>query len=154
MKPKPAIFALVGLGLSLLLTLWTVGCRESAEAMQLFGGRSRSASDQGPQRPLPRRYARVALGEDATKVLSIVYEASEGTATGYDRVYADFDSTVDPAKAEKLTAKVHRQGTRVTCPFPPFALGRSGTCCSAIAVIPQGARTRTLPASEEPCKGG
>jgi len=94
---------------------WPFGKREKASS-------SDSVEQEGPQRALPRRYAKVALSKDESKVLFVVFEASRGTASGYDTVYADFDSSVNLERAKKLIAKSQKQPRRIVCPFPSLDL--------------------------------
>jgi len=51
-------------------------------------------------------YAKVALDEDGSKVLSVMYDESEGTGKGYDILYADvnFNGTFEHAERIKKTS--------------------------------------------------
>ena len=68
-------------------------------------------------------YARVALTEDGSKVLSVVFDESEGTGKGYDVLYADANFNGRFDESEKLAAKIHRcSPTGMHCNFPAIKL--------------------------------
>jgi len=49
-------------------------------------------------------YAKVALNEDGSKVLTVVFDESKGTGKGYDVLYADVDMSGKLDKAERVEA--------------------------------------------------
>jgi len=68
-------------------------------------------------------YAKVALTEDGSKVLSLVFDESEGTGKGYDVLYADANFNGRFDESEKLAAKIHRcSPTGMHCNFPATKL--------------------------------
>jgi len=91
-----------------------------AQGAGLFGSRA------APEKPLPPRYAKIALTNDPSKVLSVVFSASKGTASGYDQIAADLAPSVDLERARKLTAKSTKQPARAVCVFPPMPLQLPG----------------------------
>ncbi len=66
-------------------------------------------------------YAKVALDEKGSKVLSLVFDESGGTGKGYDTVYADLNFNGDFRDDEPKKATLERL-TRLTtsCTFPPI----------------------------------
>ena len=126
---KVAVILTVAL---VVCSVLVVATSRYAAGAGLFGSRA------SPEKPLPQRYAKIALTKDDSKVLSVVYSASKGTTSGYDQILADMASSVDPDRAQKLTAKSGKQPARVFCPFPPLQLqlpgdeksGGGSTSCS------------------------
>lgn len=102
---------------------------------------SRRAEKEKPERRLPQTrpepksgapfkssrvlYGKVALTQDASRLLSVALDESGGTRTGYDVLYADtnFDGRFD--ESEKFAADaVNRQGSWLaSSSFPVIALG-------------------------------
>jgi len=68
------------------------------------------------------RYTKVALNEEGSKVLTVVFDESKGTGTGYDLLYADADLTGRLDKADKLTARISKCTFGIHCSFPAFKL--------------------------------
>jgi len=91
----------------------------------------------GSQKPV---YAKVALTEDGSRVLSVVFDESKGTGNGYDVLYADVDSNGAFDEPEKVTAKSWKcSPTGLHCDFPavrlsvaPKSEGLGKTCDCAI----------------------
>jgi hypothetical protein len=69
------------------------------------------------------RYAKVALNQDASRALSLLFDESRGTGTGYDLLYADtnFDGRFEAS--EKLEARtLQRDGKLISSSFPPIKI--------------------------------
>jgi hypothetical protein len=103
---------------------------EQAGAAPVSSGDSAEALDSVvPQSEKPL-YAKVALNEDGSKVLSVMFDESQGTRRGYDVLYADanFSGRFEPD--EKRAAKTE-EGVRtpdfayLSWSFPPLALDMS-----------------------------
>jgi hypothetical protein len=94
-----------------------------------------SDASYSSQKPV---YAKVALAEDGSGVLSVVFDESKGTGNGYDVLYADTDFNGAFEEAEKVTAKSWKcSPTGLHCDFPPVkvsvapkseALGKTCDC--------------------------
>ena len=64
-------------------------------------------------------YAKLALSEDGTKILSLVFDESIGTGKGYDIVYAGVNFG-ENRKFSKLTTRLVKRSGRVQCQFSPI----------------------------------
>ncbi len=63
-------------------------------------------------------YAFVAVDENAKKILSLVFDESEGSGKGYDRIYADLNFNDHLTDDEGIEGALSKQGTTVQCSFP------------------------------------
>jgi len=64
--------------------------------------------------PSPRRYAKIVLNEDKTKVLSVMFVESKGTGTGYNLLYADVNLNGTFEENERF------EGNAEKAPFPYY----------------------------------
>ncbi len=86
------------------------------------GARPSSAGSSGTaqvaEQVVPRSdkplYAKVALNEDGSKVLLVMYDESEGTGKGYDLLYADlnFDGKFEQGESSRKTHHPYMSRTR------------------------------------------
>ncbi len=112
---------------------------EPAKPGPVSSGDSAEALDSVVPKSEKPLYAKVALNEDGSKVLSVMFDESQGTRTGYDALYADanFNGRFEPD--EKRAAKTE-EGVRtpesvyLSWSFPPLSAdvsydrnGRRGT---------------------------
>ena len=69
-------------------------------------------------------YAKVAVTEDGSKALSVVFDESQGTGKGYDLLYADADFNGVFEDSEKLAPELIRTigAHGLLCLFPPVKL--------------------------------
>ncbi len=112
-----------------------VGSSDSAEAVDLVVPKSK--------KPL---YAKVALNEDASKVLSVMYDESKGTGGGYDLLYADVNFDGKFEQSERIEKTSH-PATRSTGALPA---GWEGWAFSPISVnVPFNEKGEGVP---DPCK--
>jgi hypothetical protein len=112
-----------------------VSSSHSAEAADLVAPKSK--------KPL---YAKVAMDEGGSKVLSVMYDESQGTGEGYDLLYADvnFDGTFE--QAERIEKTFH-PATRSTGALP---VGWEGWAFSPISLnVPFNEKGEGVP---DPCK--
>jgi len=63
-------------------------------------------------------YLKLALNEDGSKTMSVVFDESKGTGKGYDVLYADVDLNGRFDQGEKVSAKSHNCSSGVHCDFP------------------------------------
>lgn len=72
------------------------------------------------ERPL---YAKVALTEDGSRILSLAFDESAGTGKGYDRLYADVNFNGDLTDDKAIEGKrLGERGPSSTCSFNPFSV--------------------------------
>jgi len=141
MKRTPTI--ILSLALLLFAGLVISNGGRWADGALFSGRRAKNAADSG--RPLPRRYAKVSLGNDDSKVLAVILEASKGTASGYDVLYAGNEFPAELEQARKREAKVTKQSTRVVCAFSPLDVDpacdkNAGVTSSSASVAIRGCR--------------
>jgi len=68
-------------------------------------------------------YAKVAVTEDASKVLCVAFDESKGAGEGYDALYADANFNGRFEESEKLTASIHRcSPTGIHCNYAAVKL--------------------------------
>ncbi len=93
-----------------------------------------SEASYSSQKPV---YAKVALAEDGSKLLSVVFDESKGTGNGYDVLYADTDFNGAFDEPQKVTAKTRKCSLGFHCDFAPVkvsvtpkseALGKTCGC--------------------------
>lgn len=63
-------------------------------------------------------YVKFALTKDGSKILSVVFDESRGTGTGYDVVYVDPTFSGNLGHARKVKARVKKQPQGLSCFFP------------------------------------
>jgi hypothetical protein len=85
----------------------------------LRSGEAASEPAYSSKKPL---YAKVALTEDGSKVLTVVFDESKGTGKGYDVVYADTDLSGKLDKASRVQASPFMCPSGVHYYFPPIGL--------------------------------
>jgi len=67
------------------------------------------------------RYATVALNENGSKALSVLFDESKGTGKGYDLLYADMNFNKKFEEMEKLKARtLERDGEVISSSFMPI----------------------------------
>ncbi len=71
------------------------------------------------QKPL---YAYLALGEEITKVLTMVFHESAGTGKGYDRIYADVNLNGDLTDDKPVEGDVTKEEGSSECWFPAIVV--------------------------------
>lgn len=65
------------------------------------------------------RYAKVALNQDASRALSLLFDESRGTGTGYDLLYADTNFDGKFEETEKFRGRtLERDGNLISSSFP------------------------------------
>jgi hypothetical protein len=68
-------------------------------------------------------YARLALDQKATKVLTLAFDESGGTGKGYDTAYADLNLNGDLTDDKAIKGTLRRYGgSNVTCSLGPIAV--------------------------------
>jgi hypothetical protein len=67
-------------------------------------------------------YAKVALTEDGSKVLTVVFDESKGTGKGYDAIYADADLSRKLDRDDRVQASPYVCPSGVHYYFPPIGL--------------------------------
>jgi hypothetical protein len=67
-------------------------------------------------------HAFVAVNENRTKILSLVFDESKGTGEGYDRIYADLNFNGDLTDDRVIEGSCDKQGDMLTCLFPEVDL--------------------------------
>lgn len=67
-------------------------------------------------------FAKVAVNEESLKVLSVVFDESQGTGKGFDVLYADVNFDGKFEAAEKVTANVRKCSLGFHCEFPAVKL--------------------------------